>query len=227
MDLSMIAVNSPPEHDPEKTGYIYSLSSSYSSAALEYETQHSLPPIYASPRMSRRRLTRHSGLAVSTTPIAADRADVSTRLRNTRSSRHEVDSHEMVSQSNLSTSKTWHYSAGDANSRVSYSSSTSDSLPLRLQGGLKEVHHAGIGTFSSMHLANGEGQMGDGNFSSTLSSETWEGSFAPSSLFNGHSEREQALCCCSKYEGVVAADTCYCSCKTSSVGVKHERGWSI
>uniref|UniRef100_UPI00358EA368 SUN domain-containing protein 2-like isoform X2 n=1 Tax=Myxine glutinosa TaxID=7769 RepID=UPI00358EA368 len=230
MDFSMIAVNSPPEHDLEKTGYIYSLSSSYSSAALEYEEQHSLPPIYASPRMSRRRLTRHSGLAVSTTPIGADCEDVSSWLRNTRHSRSEVDSHETVTQSNLSTSKTWHYSAGDTNTRVSYSSSTSDSLPSRLQGGDKEVHHAGIGTISNMHLANGEGQMDDGNFSSTLSLDTREGSFVPSSLLlsactrNGHSEREQASCCCSRSLGAVA-ETWYCSCKTSSVGVQHERGF--
>uniref|UniRef100_A0A3B3RU61 SUN domain-containing protein 1-like n=1 Tax=Paramormyrops kingsleyae TaxID=1676925 RepID=A0A3B3RU61_9TELE len=56
MDFSRLHAYSPPQCSPENTGYTYSLSSSYSSAALEYERQHDIDPVYDSPRMSRRSL---------------------------------------------------------------------------------------------------------------------------------------------------------------------------
>ncbi|XP_048847059.1 SUN domain-containing protein 1 isoform X5 [Brienomyrus brachyistius] len=56
MDFSRLHTYSPPQCSPENTGYTYSLSSSYSSAALEYERQHDIDPVYDSPRMSRRSL---------------------------------------------------------------------------------------------------------------------------------------------------------------------------
>ncbi|XP_073070993.1 SUN domain-containing protein 1 isoform X1 [Manis javanica] len=56
MDFSRLHMYTPPQCVPENTGYTYALSSSYSSDALEFETQHKLDPVFDSPRMSRRSL---------------------------------------------------------------------------------------------------------------------------------------------------------------------------
>lgn len=56
MDFSRLHLYTPPQCVPENTGYTYALSSSYSSDALDFETQHKLDPVFDSPRMSRRSL---------------------------------------------------------------------------------------------------------------------------------------------------------------------------
>ncbi|XP_035870576.1 SUN domain-containing protein 1 isoform X3 [Phyllostomus discolor] len=56
MDFSRLHTYTPPQCVPENTGYTYALSSSYSSDALDFETQHRLDPVFDSPRMSRRSL---------------------------------------------------------------------------------------------------------------------------------------------------------------------------
>ncbi|XP_067334236.1 SUN domain-containing protein 1 isoform X11 [Channa argus] len=56
MDFSQLHTYTPPLCAPENTGYTYSLSSSYSTAALEFEKEHHIAPVYESPRMSRRSL---------------------------------------------------------------------------------------------------------------------------------------------------------------------------
>nr|XP_033819865.1 SUN domain-containing protein 1 isoform X10 [Geotrypetes seraphini] len=56
MDFSYLHTYTPPQCVPENTGYTYALSSSYSSAALDFETKHKLDPVFDSPRMSRRSL---------------------------------------------------------------------------------------------------------------------------------------------------------------------------
>ncbi|KAJ6659717.1 hypothetical protein lerEdw1_018432 [Lerista edwardsae] len=56
MDFSRLHMYTPPHCTPENTGYTYALSSSYSSAALDFETAHKLDPVFDSPRMSRRSL---------------------------------------------------------------------------------------------------------------------------------------------------------------------------
>ncbi|XP_051691201.1 SUN domain-containing protein 1 isoform X5 [Oryctolagus cuniculus] len=56
MDFSRLHLYSPPQCVPENTGYTYALSSSYSSEALDFETEHGLDPVFDSPRMSRRSL---------------------------------------------------------------------------------------------------------------------------------------------------------------------------
>ncbi|XP_061703262.1 SUN domain-containing protein 1 isoform X2 [Syngnathoides biaculeatus] len=56
MDFSQLHTYAPPQCAPENTGYTYSLSSSYSTAALEFEKEHQIAPVYESPRMSRRSL---------------------------------------------------------------------------------------------------------------------------------------------------------------------------
>ncbi|XP_043415440.1 SUN domain-containing protein 1 isoform X14 [Prionailurus bengalensis] len=56
MDFSRLHMYTPPQCAPENTGYTYALSSSYSSDALTFETEHRLDPVFDSPRMSRRSL---------------------------------------------------------------------------------------------------------------------------------------------------------------------------
>ncbi|XP_054549540.1 SUN domain-containing protein 1 isoform X5 [Talpa occidentalis] len=56
MDFSRLHMYTPPQCVPENTGYTYALSSSYSSDALDFETEHKLDPVFDSPRMSRRSL---------------------------------------------------------------------------------------------------------------------------------------------------------------------------
>ncbi|XP_052409308.1 SUN domain-containing protein 1 isoform X5 [Carassius gibelio] len=56
MDFSPLHTYTPPHCTPDNTGYTYSLSSSYSTAALEFEKEHQINPVYDSPRMSRRSL---------------------------------------------------------------------------------------------------------------------------------------------------------------------------
>ncbi|XP_037669967.1 SUN domain-containing protein 1 isoform X2 [Choloepus didactylus] len=56
MDFSRLHLYTPPQCVPENTGYTYALSSSYSSDALDFETEHKLDPVFDSPRMSRRSL---------------------------------------------------------------------------------------------------------------------------------------------------------------------------
>ncbi|XP_043090729.1 SUN domain-containing protein 1 isoform X6 [Puntigrus tetrazona] len=56
MDFSRLHTYTPPQCTPDNTGYTYSLSSSYSTAALEFEKEHQINPVYDSPRMSRRSL---------------------------------------------------------------------------------------------------------------------------------------------------------------------------
>ncbi|CAJ1075001.1 SUN domain-containing protein 1 isoform X2 [Xyrichtys novacula] len=64
MDFSQLHTYTPPQCAPENTGYTYSLSSSYSSRALEFEKEHQIAAVYESPRMSRRslRLQTSAGL---------------------------------------------------------------------------------------------------------------------------------------------------------------------
>ncbi|KAM5151995.1 SUN domain-containing protein 1 [Mantella aurantiaca] len=68
MDYSHLHTYTPPQYVPENTGYTYALSSSYSSAALDFENLHKLDPVFDSPRMSRRSLR----LTTTTTSFSDD-----------------------------------------------------------------------------------------------------------------------------------------------------------
>ena len=76
---------SPPQCVPENTGYTYALSSSYSSDALDFETEHKLDPVFDSPRMSRRSLrlvtTAHAAEDGPAAAAAGDRAARVTKQR--------------------------------------------------------------------------------------------------------------------------------------------------
>eukprot|EP00069_Balaena_mysticetus_P014919 bmy_08936T0 len=86
MDFSRLHMYTPPQCVPENTGYTYALSSSYSSDALDFETEHRLDPVFDSPRMSRRSLR-----LVTTARAAEDgpTGDRAARLAKQRSSAHK------------------------------------------------------------------------------------------------------------------------------------------
>ncbi|XP_061009838.1 SUN domain-containing protein 1 isoform X10 [Dama dama] len=86
MDFSRLHTYTPPQCVPENTGYTYALSSSYSSDALDFETEHKLDPVFDSPRMSRRSLR-----LVTTARAAGDgpAGDSTARLAKQRSSTHK------------------------------------------------------------------------------------------------------------------------------------------
>uniref|UniRef100_A0A8D1T5N4 SUN domain-containing protein n=1 Tax=Sus scrofa TaxID=9823 RepID=A0A8D1T5N4_PIG len=85
MDFSRLHMYSPPQCVPENTGYTYALSSSYSSDALDFETEHKLDPVFDSPRMSRRSLrlvtTAHAAEDGPAAAAAGDRAARVTKQR--------------------------------------------------------------------------------------------------------------------------------------------------
>ncbi|XP_060029154.1 SUN domain-containing protein 1 isoform X5 [Erinaceus europaeus] len=74
MDFSRLHLYTPPQCVPENTGYTYALSSSYSSDALDFETQHKLDPVFDSPRMSRRSLRLATSACASGDSQAGDAA---------------------------------------------------------------------------------------------------------------------------------------------------------
>ncbi|XP_075292834.1 SUN domain-containing protein 1-like [Opisthocomus hoazin] len=69
MDFSRLHTYTPPHCLPENTGYTYALSSSYSSSALDFETENKIDPVFDSPRMSRRSL-RLSAVALKKSSVA-------------------------------------------------------------------------------------------------------------------------------------------------------------
>ncbi|XP_056309112.1 SUN domain-containing protein 1 isoform X5 [Danio aesculapii] len=85
MDFSRLHTYTPPHCTPDNTGYTYSLSSSYSTAALEFEKEHKINPVYDSPKMSRRslRLQTSSGLYDSFTEVAGNHNVGSYKRTNT------------------------------------------------------------------------------------------------------------------------------------------------
>ncbi|XP_051988042.1 SUN domain-containing protein 1-like isoform X3 [Xyrauchen texanus] len=94
MDFSRLHTYTPPHCTPDNTGYTYSLSSSYSSAALEFEKEHKINPVYDSPRMSRRSLRLHT-----TTGFYGDSLTEMTPNRNVSSYKHTSGSSSSVSRS--------------------------------------------------------------------------------------------------------------------------------
>ncbi|NWW86814.1 SUN1 protein, partial [Rhynochetos jubatus] len=69
MDFSRLHTYTPPQCLPENTGYTYALSSSYSSSALDFETENKIDAVFDSPRMSRRSL-RLSAAAINKSDAA-------------------------------------------------------------------------------------------------------------------------------------------------------------
>ncbi|XP_075880322.1 SUN domain-containing protein 1 isoform X3 [Nelusetta ayraudi] len=90
MDFSQLHTYTPPQCAPDNTGYTYSLSSSYSTAALEFEREHHIPAVYESPRMSRRSLRLQSNAAHDVSESPGDLFHSSSSSSSYTSTRRET-----------------------------------------------------------------------------------------------------------------------------------------
>ncbi|KAM6905259.1 SUN domain-containing protein 1 isoform 6-T7 [Xenentodon cancila] len=140
MDFSQLHTYTPPQCAPENTGYTYSLSSSYSTAALEFEKEHKIAPVYESPRMSRRSLRLQSSTSHYGNDNRADYSqDHSSSFTSTKKETRTLRSRKQQStSSSLSLSlsqvatprKTLSFSAAstpiDSSSRIHDGNTTSD-----------------------------------------------------------------------------------------------------
>nr|AAI55146.1 Zgc:92151 protein [Danio rerio] len=101
MDFSRLHTYTPPHCTPDNTGYTYSLSSSYSTAALEFEKEHKINPVYDSPKMSRRslRLQTSSGLYDNSFTEVAGNHSVGSYKRTNTSTTTTTSSSSSVSRS--------------------------------------------------------------------------------------------------------------------------------
>nr|XP_020475536.1 SUN domain-containing protein 1-like isoform X2 [Monopterus albus]XP_020475537.1 SUN domain-containing protein 1-like isoform X2 [Monopterus albus]XP_020475538.1 SUN domain-containing protein 1-like isoform X2 [Monopterus albus] len=100
MDFSQLHTYTPPQYAPENTGYTYSLSSSYSTAALEFEKEHQIAPVYESPRMSRRSLRLQTSAGHYGNKSLVDYSQNPSSYMSTRRETREVRSRRQQSASN-------------------------------------------------------------------------------------------------------------------------------
>ncbi|XP_038619655.1 SUN domain-containing protein 1 isoform X2 [Tachyglossus aculeatus] len=103
MDFSRLHMYTPPQCVPENTGYTYALSSSYSSEALNFETEHKLDPVFDSPRMSRRSLRlvttaniSNSGQTENVHSFAEDATSLQDRASKTVKQRRGVSKQTVI-----------------------------------------------------------------------------------------------------------------------------------
>ncbi|NXT01145.1 SUN1 protein, partial [Jacana jacana] len=152
MDFSRLHTYTPPHCLPENTGYTYALSSSYSSSALDFETENKIDPVFDSPRMSRRSLrlatagfnkaddaqgdTLRDG---SYAGNASFRAQSSKTVKERRSMNKQSSSVRHTPRKNLSSSSI--FSQSTFNSRASDASMVSTVLDESLIREETEVDH--------------------------------------------------------------------------------------
>ncbi|NXN29044.1 SUN1 protein, partial [Nycticryphes semicollaris] len=152
MDFSRLHTYTPPHCLPENTGYTYALSSSYSSSALDFETENKIDPVFDSPRMSRRSLrlatagfnksddarseTLHDGSYAGNTSF---RGRSSKTVKEHRSMNKQSSSVRHTPRQNLSSSSI--FSQSTFNSRASDASMVSTVLDESLIREETEVDH--------------------------------------------------------------------------------------
>ncbi|XP_063790597.1 SUN domain-containing protein 1 isoform X8 [Pseudophryne corroboree] len=124
MDYSHLHTYAPPQCLPENTGYTYALSSSYSSAALDFENLHKLDPVFDSPRMSRR------SLRLATTPTSFSEAlhndSIGSNVSFSGSTSHDRSLNRSIRQQHNSSRQS------SASSRISASRKADSKASLQL-----------------------------------------------------------------------------------------------
>ncbi|NWR73469.1 SUN1 protein, partial [Centropus unirufus] len=152
MDFSRLHTYTPPQCLPENTGYTYALSSSYSSDALDFETENKIDPVFDSPRMSRRSLrlaaagfskaddARHDILHDSSyTGSTSFREQSSKMVKQRKSMNKQSGSVRHTPRKNVSSSSI--FSQSSFNSRASDASMVSTVLDESLIREQTEVDH--------------------------------------------------------------------------------------
>ncbi|XP_010872293.2 SUN domain-containing protein 1 isoform X3 [Esox lucius] len=211
MDFSRLHTYTPPQCAPENTGYTYSLSSSYSTAALEFEKEHQIAPVFDSPRMSRRslRLQTTGGLYGndSLADISSQNHGYSSGVSGRRESRTVRSRKQQSATNSLSLSliqtprKTLSFSSTNtptAASDASLLSSTLDQSSLRQRIATATTDsHWGSDQDASLRVTSSEEHRSMGLNGGSNS----KGSHSHTMLANGyickdcsiHSERKDAL----------------------------------
>uniref|UniRef100_A0A8D0EZI0 Sad1 and UNC84 domain containing 1 n=1 Tax=Strix occidentalis caurina TaxID=311401 RepID=A0A8D0EZI0_STROC len=142
MDFSRLHTYTPPQCLPENTGYTYALSSSYSSSALDFETENKIDPVFDSPRMSRRSL-RLAAAGFNKSDDARNDRDSSyagnTLMKQCKSMNKQSGSVRHVPRKNLSSSSI--FSQSSFNSHASDASMVSTVLDESLIREQTEVDH--------------------------------------------------------------------------------------
>ncbi|XP_063270570.1 SUN domain-containing protein 1 isoform X2 [Prinia subflava] len=151
MDFSRLHTYTPPQCLPENTGYTYALSSSYSSSALDFETENKIDPVFDSPRMSRRSLRLAAGGYSKSDDAQSDSLhdssyagnmsfrDQSKVVKQRRSMNKQSGSGRHVPRKNLSSSSI--FSQSSFNSHASDTSMISTILDESLIQEQTEVDH--------------------------------------------------------------------------------------
>ncbi|NXJ70218.1 SUN1 protein, partial [Rostratula benghalensis] len=176
MDFSRLHTYTPPHCLPENTGYTYALSSSYSSSALDFETENKIDPVFDSPRMSRRSLrlatagftksddargeSLHDSSYAGNTPF---RGQSSKTVKDRRSMNKQSSSVRHTPRKNLSSSSI--FSQSTFNSRASDASMVSTVLDESLIREETEVDHF---WGSDITLTEGNGDLAAAETQTTM-----------------------------------------------------------
>ncbi|NWI40883.1 SUN1 protein, partial [Picathartes gymnocephalus] len=190
MDFSRLHTYTPPQCLPENTGYTYALSSSYSSSALDFETENKIDPVFDSPRMSRRSLRLAAGGYSKSDDGQSDSLhdssyagnmsfrDQSKVVKQRRSMNKQSGSGRHVPRKNLSSSAI--FSQSSFNSHASDTSMISTVLDESLIREQTEVDHFWVLTWvcwalfpgSDTMLLQGNGGMAAAELQPTLNGYT-------------------------------------------------------
>lgn len=137
MDFSQLHTYTPPQCAPENTGYTYSLSSSYSTAALEFEKEHNIAAVYESPRMSRRSLRLQTSAGHYGNESLADYSQLHSSSSSSKSSSYTSTRREtrtLRSQKQQSGSNAWSVSLSQVATPRKTLSFSAVSTPINSSG---------------------------------------------------------------------------------------------
>ncbi|NXA08971.1 SUN1 protein, partial [Sapayoa aenigma] len=173
MDFSRLHTYTPPQCLPENTGYTYALSSSYSSSALDFETENKIDPVFDSPRMSRRSLRlaaagfsksedgRNDSLRDSSYAGNVSFREQSKMVKQRKSMNKQSGTVRHMPRKNLSSSSI--FSQSSFNSHASDTSMVSTILDESLIREQTEVDHFWVLWVSCSRLAGGDTALLQGN----------------------------------------------------------------
>ncbi|NXS08088.1 SUN1 protein, partial [Neodrepanis coruscans] len=183
MDFSRLHTYTPPQCLPENTGYTYALSSSYSSSALDFETENQIPPVFDSPRMSRRSLRlaaaghskaeegRNDSLHDSSYTGSVSFRDQSSKMvKQRKSMNRQSGTVKHMPRKNLSSSSI--FSQSSFNSHASDTSMVSTILDESLIREQTEVDHFWVLTWVLWGLAGTDTTLLQGNGDIPAAAET-------------------------------------------------------
>ncbi|XP_068574345.1 SUN domain-containing protein 1 isoform X7 [Cebidichthys violaceus] len=143
MDFSQLHTYTPPQCAPENTGYTYSLSSSYSTAALDFEKEHQIAAVYESPRMSRRSLRLQTGAGQHGHESLADYSQNHSNSSSYTSTRRETRTLRSKKQQQQSSSSSLSLSLSQADTPRKTLSFSAANTPINNSSSSSIIIHEG------------------------------------------------------------------------------------